>query len=104
MEAGQLGLAVAQLTTGGGGAGILDRIRGLVGVDVLSVGSTDAGDPSVTAGKYIGGDVFVGVEQGASTESSSAKVEVDLSDNIAVESRVGATGSSEVGIQFKWDY
>ncbi|RDD61811.1 translocation/assembly module TamB domain-containing protein [Ferruginivarius sediminum] len=104
MEAGQLGLAVAQLTTGGGGAGILDRIRGLVGVDVLSVGSTEAGDPSVTAGKYIGGDVFVGVEQGASTESSSAKVEVDLTDNIAVESRVGATGSSEVGIQFKWDY
>lgn len=104
MEAGQLGIAVAQLTTGGGGAGLLDRLRGLVGADVLRVGSTEAGDPSVTAGKYIGQDVFVGVEQGTTTESSSAKVEVDLTDNIAVESRVGATGSSEVGIQFKWDY
>ncbi len=104
VEAAQLAAAVAELSGAtGGGPGILDRLRRLAGVDVLELGGEGAGT-SVKAGKYLSEDVFVGVEQGIEQDSSQVSVEVDLTDNIAVESNVGATGQSDVGIQFKWDY
>ena len=62
------------------------------------------GDAKVTAGKYIGDKVFVGVEQGATAESGGVSVEVELTPNISVESGVGQTGDSNVGVKFKWDY
>lgn len=104
LEAGQLGAAVADLSMGGGGPGLLDRLRSFVGVDVLRFGTSAEGDPSLTAGQYITEDVFIGVEQGAAGDSSAATVELGLSDNISVDSQVGVSGRSDVGIQFKWDY
>jgi len=104
VQAAQLAAAVAELSGAtGGGPGILDRVRRLAGVDVLQLGGEGEGT-SVKAGKYLSEDVFVGVEQGVEEDSSQVSVEVDLTDNIAVESNVGATGQSDVGIQFKWDY
>lgn len=104
LEAAQLAAAVAELSGAtGSGPGILDRVRRFAGVDVLRL-SGEGEATSVTAGKYLSEDVFVGVNQGMGTESSEVTVEVDITDNIAVESNVGATGQSDVGIQFKWDY
>ena len=104
VEAAQLAAALAELSGAtGGGPGILDRVRQAVGVDVLQLGG-GAGGSSVRAGEYLGEDVFVGVEQGLGAESSKVTVEVGITDNIAVESNVGATGESNVGLQFKWDY
>jgi translocation and assembly module TamB len=116
LEAAQLAVAAAELSAGGGGPGLLDRLRSFVGVDVLRVGSAETagtgadGDaeggttPTVEAGKYVTDDVFVGVEQGATADSSKVTVEVEVTDNIAVESDVGATGSGNLGIKFQWDY
>lgn len=115
LEAAQLAVAAAELSAGGGGPGLLDRLRSFVGVDVLRVGSaetagtgedgeTAGSTPTVEAGKYVTDDVFVGVEQGATADSSKVTVEVELTDNIAVESDVGATGSGNLGIKFQWDY
>lgn len=105
LEAVQLAAAVAELGAGGGGAGgLLDRLRDVIGVDVLRVGGTEEGGPSVTAGKYVTEDVFVGVEQGATPESGGVTVEVEVTPNILVESDVGQTGTSNVGVKFKWDY
>ena len=102
-QAAQLAAAAAELSgVTGGGPGTLGRVRGALGLDVLRLGGDTA--TSVTAGRYITDDVFVGVEQGLESESSKVTVELGLTDNIAVESNVGATGQSNVGIQFKWDY
>ena len=104
VESAQLGAAVAQLSLGGGGPGVLDRLRGFVGVDVLQIGGDADTGPTVEAGKYVTEDVFVGVEQGAGVDSSQVKVEVDLTDNIKLESAAGVSGGSSVGVQFHWDY
>mgnify|MGYP000441555210 CR=1 FL=1 len=103
LEAAQLGAAVAELTQGGGGPGILDRVRGALGVDVLRLGGSGGG-AAVTAGTYVTQDVFVGVEQGLTPESGNVQVELGVTDNISVESNVGREGQSEVGVKFKWDY
>src|SRR5690606_10478841 len=102
-EAVQLAAAVAELT-GSGGGGILDFARNAVGVDVLRVGGTDAGDPTVQAGKYIAKDVYVGVEQGTAAGSSAVSVEAEIFPNVSVQSRVRPDGESDVGVKMEWDY
>jgi translocation and assembly module TamB len=104
VESAQLAAAVAQLSFSGGGPGLLDQLRDFVGVDVLQVGGDTESGPTVEAGKYVTDEVFVGVEQGASATSSKVKVEVDVTDTITLESDVGVTGDSSVGVQFRWDY
>ncbi|MBK1667528.1 hypothetical protein CKO28_05720 [Rhodovibrio sodomensis] len=104
VESAQLAAAVAQLSLGGGGPGVIERLRSFVGVDVLQIGgSADAG-PTVEAGQYVTEDVFVGVEQGAGLDSSQVKVEVDVTEHIKLESAAGVSGGSSVGVQFHWDY
>jgi translocation and assembly module TamB len=104
VESAQLAAAVAQLSFSGGGPGVIDRLRNFVGVDVLQVGGDADSGPTVEAGKYVTEDVFVGVEQGAGADSSQVKVEVDVTENIQVESKTGVTGGASVGVQFHWDY
>ena len=107
IEAVQLASSVAELSGSGlGGAGVLDFTRDLIGVDVLDVGTSDgaAGGAQVSAGKYITDDVYVGVKQGTTPGSSEVEVEVELTPNISVGSDVGATGESNIGVQFKLDY
>lgn len=108
IEAAQLAASVAELTGQAGGAGgILGRIRTSLGVDVLRIETNEAGGtttPDVAAGKYVTEDVYVGAKQGATPESGSAQVEVELTPNISIQSEVGQQGQSQVGVQFKWDY
>jgi len=102
-QAAQLAAAVAELSGAtGSGPGFMEKIRRGLGVDVLQFGGESG--TSVRAGQYLSEDVFLGVEQGLDTESSRVTLEVGITDNIAVESNVGATGNSDVGLQFKWDY
>jgi len=107
LEAAQLAVAVAELAGAGGAGGIMDTARRLIGVDVLRIsGGDDAGtsEPSVEAGTYATEGVYVGVKQGVTEESGAVAVEIEVTPNIAVESEVGITGESDIGIKFKWDY
>ncbi len=106
-EAAQLGLAIAELTGSGGGGGVLDFVRKTIGVDSLQIESTETDKgtvPVVGAGKYLTDDVYVGVKQGATPESSSVGVEVEVLPHVSVESEVRRSGASGVGVKFKLDY
>lgn len=107
LEAAQLAAALAELTGRGGDGGLLGKARGVLGVDVLNV-ETDEVDgetsPALSAGKYVTDKVFVGVKQGVASGSSAVSVEVELTPNISVESETNATGESDIGVKFKWDY
>lgn len=108
----------------------LADIRKATGFDVLRLGSTGddgqarsdsglgenltgpsagadsmdaAGDPTLEAGKYIGDDIYIGVEQGLTQEDTAVRVEIELTPSITVQGRTGTT-SSQVGIGWKNDY
>jgi translocation and assembly module TamB len=118
-QGAQIALAANSLATGG--PGILDRLRQAIGLDRLDIGSAstspaalvsnnpnrpanepeDTG-PTVSGGKYIAPGVFVGVEQGASAQTSRAKVEVDITRGLTAYSSVGTT--SQVGLDWRLDY
>jgi|GEM_PF-1884349 len=108
-RAGELGpaealaLADSIQTLRSGDGGTIDKIRKATGLDVLRASSGENG-PSVTAGKYIADGVFVGVNQGVAPGESSATVEVDITDQLSVESEMGANSDSKVGVNWKIDY
>jgi translocation and assembly module TamB len=122
-----LQLAYAASTLAGGGPGVLDRLRIATGLDRLSFGSSSntgtldststvssgsntantnssAANPTVSGGKYVAPGVFVGVEQGASTQSTRSKVEVEIMPHVTAQSSMGASGSSQLGLDWRYDY
>ncbi|HMB75831.1 MAG TPA: translocation/assembly module TamB domain-containing protein, partial [Kiloniellaceae bacterium] len=83
--------------------GFMSDIRAGLGLDVLSVGAGETGGASLSAGKYLVDGVYVGVDQGTAADSTRAKVEIDLTPTIKLESSAGSD-SSKVGVKWKWDY
>jgi translocation and assembly module TamB len=92
---------------GGGGGGLLGFARNLTGLDVLNVTGPDTAQgtgASVTAGKYIGGKIYVGVTQGASTSASSAEVRITVAPHVTVTGTVGANNANSLGVDWLWRY
>lgn len=107
LETAQLAVAVAELAGAGGAGSILDSARKLIGVDVLRfTGGDDSetGGTRVEAGTYAAEGVYLGVKQGVTDESGAVAVEIEVTPNISVESEIGITGESDIGVKFKWIY
>ncbi|MBT6202516.1 MAG: hypothetical protein HOI34_02310, partial [Rhodospirillaceae bacterium] len=105
LEAVQLASAIAGLTgRQTGGTGVLDRTRETLGVDVLRVDTDDEGRALIGAGSYIADGVYVGVEQGVGSDTSVVEVEIDVTDNITVNTEAGANATASVGVKWGWDY
>ena len=66
-------------------------------------GSPDDGLPSLEAGKYITDNIFIGVEQGATPESTGVRVEIELFPSVTVQGRTSSS-SSQAGVGWKMDY
>ncbi|MDB5397636.1 MAG: translocation/assembly module TamB [Rhodospirillales bacterium] len=108
-----LQLAAAAATLAQGGPGIMDRVRSTIGLDRLDLGAGGANangtqgvakGTTVSGGKYIANGVFVGVAQGLGTNSSQAKVEVEITPNIFVNSTFGTGSGSGFGMKYSIDY
>jgi len=106
LEAVQLAEALASLSGKfGSGGGIMGFMRDTLGVDVISAGTdAETGKAEVSVGKYISDSVYVGVDQGSEAGSTRAKVQIDLTPNISLETEMGQSSDSRVGIFWKWDY
>ena len=107
-QAIQLALGLATLLDGGGGT--LDAVRGAVGLDSLNVEQDESGNASVSAGKQVTEDIWVGTKQslGGGGDSggggTSVVVEIDILEDIQIEGEVDSGGSSSVGLQWKKDF
>jgi len=116
-ELAQIAAALAELTSvTSRGINPLSSIRTGLGLDQLSVGTSASGQAVLEAGRYVAPGVYVGVEQGASADSTKAKVQVDLTKRLKLEGTVGtgsgsATGSSasgeggsSIGVTYELEY
>ncbi len=108
-EVVQLAQVVATLSGGGSGLDLMGRARDTLGLDVLKVDvDPTASDPaqsvSVTAGKYVSEDVYVGVKQGTQPGSSAVTLEVQVTDHLLLHTDVAQTAGSTVGLRWQWDY
>ena len=97
-----MAIGVAQLLDGGGGA--LDSARGSVGLDVLRINSGEDGATSVTVGSNVADGVFVGAKQPIGSGSASVQVEVEVFDNITIDSEFGPDVGTSIGLNWKKDF
>ena len=133
IEAIQLADNMRTLTGAGGNSlDVLTGLRGKFGLDMLRLGggqkkdgrgfsgredkilpsgapgssgadSDDSSLPSIEAGKYINDNIYVGVEQGAASDATAVRVEVDLGHGLTLEGTSSST-AGEAGIGWKIDY
>ncbi len=89
---------------GGSGPGVLDQVRRGLGVDDLDVGTDEAGNTTVKAGRYVTDRVYLGVKQGTTADSSKVTVDIDVTKNLKAKGEVGADGTSKLGVGVEWDY
>jgi translocation and assembly module TamB len=106
LQAAQLAQAAASLYAGGTPTSLLARTRRILGLDQLTLVSGKGGMSSTVlkAGKEIVKGVTVGVEQGMGAQTGAVSVEVQVTPNITIDSRVGADNKQGVGVNWKWDY
>lgn len=101
-QALQLASAVATLA-GRGGEGIVGRLRQGFGLDNLDVRTSADGAAEVTAGKYLGKNLYseITVDQ---TGQSQVNLNLDVSKSVTVRGRASSDGSAGVGIYLEKDY
>jgi translocation and assembly module TamB len=95
----QIAQAVRTLSgSGGGGPNPLLKAQKGLGLDRLSVSGGDAkSGPSVEAGRYVSERVYVGARQ-STAGATQARVQVDLTRRLKVETSVGSGGSTLQGV------
>jgi translocation and assembly module TamB len=110
----EIAAALAQLSgVGGGGPDPLSRLRGGLGLDRLSVGSsatqnangTTTNTTAVEAGRYVARGVFVGAKQGVSGSQTQAEVQIDLTKGLKLNTTAGnGPGGNTVGLSYQFQY
>lgn len=101
-QALELANGLAELS-GRKGIGILGNIRQSIGLDELDVTTTESGDTSVTAGKYITDEIYTDVTTSAE-EGTDVSLNIDLTDDLTAKAGVGSEGDSSLGLYFERDY
>ena len=102
MQAVQLAAGLERLR--GGGPGVLDRLRGALGIDTFDIAGDEDTGTTVRAGKYLSDRVYVEGESGTEDQSSRARVEVEILPNLSVEADTGVDARAGVGLNWRFDY
>jgi len=107
-ELAQIAAAVAELTgVGGGGPGVLDKLRSALGLDRLGVGSSTgtSNSPTVEAGRYVAPGVYLGVRQGTTGGQTGVGVQVEITPRLKLEGET-ATGPAgdRLGFSYELEY
>lgn len=102
LQALQLANAVATLA-GRGGAGVVSRLRQGFGLDNLDIKTSAEGGAELTAGKYIGKNLYseVTVDQDG---KSQINLNLDLTDSITLRGSAGSDGNTGIGVFLEKDY
>lgn len=107
VQAAQLASSLSKLSGfSGGGFDPVSETREFLGLDDLKIntGSEGIAGATVGVGKYISDEVYLEVERGLQGSTGRARLEVDVSPSISVESSTGADGDNSVGVNWKYDY
>ena len=103
LEAAQLASSIAKLS---GRSTAFDPVSGFeaaLGIDRLSIGTSDAGNAQIGVGQYVSDDVYLQLKS-AGAEGSSVEVEWQPKPQVSVTSETHSTGENKVSVRWKRDY
>ncbi len=75
----------------------LGDVRKGLGLDVLSLGTSRSGSPTLDAGRYVAPRVYVGARQSTSGAGSQGVVQIDIAKGLKLETTVGSGNSNAIG-------
>lgn len=101
LQALQLANAVRTLLSGG--EGIQGRLRQQFGLDELDVTTDSEGNVALRAGKYLSDNVYLNTEVGA-TGDVEIQLNLDITPNLTARGSAGSSGETSLGIFFERDY
>ncbi|MEM9062095.1 MAG: translocation/assembly module TamB domain-containing protein [Pseudomonadota bacterium] len=101
-QAISLGIGLATLMDGSGGT--IDSVRGAVGLDSLRLDQDEDGNTAVAAGKEVAEGVWVGTKQPLGEGGTSVVVEVEVFEDILLDTEIEAGGDASVGLEWKTDF
>jgi len=105
VQALRIGRLMAMLSGHGGGEfDPLAMIRRAMGIDALSVSMDEEGGATLSVGKYVSDKVYISIDQGATPESSAVRAEIEVTDEIEVETSTSGGNENTVGVNWKRDY
>ena len=84
------------------GGGLIDGLRGDVGLADVDITTDAAGNPALRLGRYVSENVYTDVTVG--TETTDATINLDLTSNLTLRAGVSSDGNTSVGIEFARDY
>ena len=102
LQALQLANAVATLA-GRGGEGVVSRLRQGFGLDNLDVKTSAEGAAELTAGKYLGQNLYSEVTVGQDGKTQ-IDLNFDLTESITLRGSTGSGGNTGVGVFLEKDY
>ncbi len=105
-QAYQLTQTLRRFSGQGGGRGFdpLGTALGVTGLDDLNVELDDEGGATVGAGKYLTDRVYLEVESGSAEDSGAARIEIEVTPSVSVESEIGQDAQGGAGVFWKHDY
>lgn len=104
LEAIQLASAINDLQNGSG-AGFIDRSRRLAGLDRLSFDKDESGNgTSITGGRYLTDNVYVELSTSTGGGGTTGRIEIDLTDNLALATRLSQSLDNNLSIRWKWRF
>lgn len=89
---------------GGGGLDPLGMIRSATGLDDITVETDESGETSVGVGKYLTDKVYLEAEKGKGADSGAAKIQIEVTPSINVESKIGQDAEAGGGVFWRRDY
>jgi autotransporter translocation and assembly factor TamB len=80
--------------------------RKILPVDDISIkqDSANPNNSSIGIGKHLSDKIYFEIERGRSENSTKAKIEVQISPKLSVESKTEQEGNSSVGLVWRFDY
>lgn len=97
-------LADAAAQFSGAGGGLLNQLRASTGLDDLDIVTDEEGGPALAAGRYVNENVYIGVQQGTSAESSRVTIDLDISKDVKARAGVSPQGNSSLGVFYEREY
>jgi translocation and assembly module TamB len=81
--------------------GLIGIRREALGVHTFDISGSGGDDTTASAGKYISDNVFLEVQQGVTSGSAKATLEVELTPSLSAETQIGQQGTSS---RLNWTY
>ncbi len=85
---------------------LMGHTRRILRVDQIEVRDDEEheGQAAVSVGKYVSDRVYVELERGVGVEGGRAKVEVEVTPTIRVETEMGTDADAGLDVIWSWDY